>query len=90
MYKIKKLTNRGNPDFRQDPDQMLYGTCELKDVEANTVEELKYKVAAYIDQNELGGGNFMSPTVYENNEPIGYFSYNLKFWETEDIPWYCV
>ena len=89
MYKIKKLTNVGNPDFRQDPDNLLPGTSEYTDIERDTVEDLRVVVSKYINRNELGGGNFCFPTVYKDDKPVGYISYNLKFWETEDIPTYC-
>jgi hypothetical protein len=89
MYTIKELTNVGNPDFGQDPGQLKWGTTEYKNISRDTVEELRGVVAHYIADNELGGGNFMFPTVYEDQKPIGYISYNLRFHETDDMPSCC-
>ena len=89
MYTIKKLTNVGNPDFRQDPTRILPGTYEHTDISRDTVDGLRAVVSNYINLNDLGGGNFMSPVVFKDNKPIGYISYNLRFWETEDIPSHC-
>jgi hypothetical protein len=89
MYKIKKLTNVGNPDFRQDPDNILPGTAEYFDIVRDSIDGLRAVVSNYINRNELGGGNFTFPTVYKDDEPIGFISYNLKFKETDDIPSFC-
>ena len=89
MYTIKKLTNVGNPDFRQDPTRLLPGTQEYTNVSRETVDALRAAVSTYINSNELGGGNFISPVVFKDNKPIGYISYNLRFWETDEIPEYC-
>ena len=89
MFKIKKLTNRGNPDFGQDPGRMIWDTYELEDVEASKLKDLQRIVGNYIYENELGGGSFCFPTVYKNAKPVGYFSYNLKFWKTNNIPGHC-
>ena len=89
MYKIKKLTNAGNPDFRQDPDSLLPGTFEYTDIVRDSIDGLRAVVSNYISRNELGGGNFIFPTVYKNDKPVGYISYNLRFNETDEIPSFC-
>ena len=34
----------------------------------------------YIDEHDLGGGNFIPPKVYKGKKYVGYFSYNARFW----------
>tara|TARA_R100001440_G_C2444107_1_gene106854 strand:+ start:214 stop:474 length:261 start_codon:yes stop_codon:yes gene_type:complete len=80
MYKIKKLTNVGNPDHRQDPTKPLYETHTLKNIQFKKLYKLRDVVKHYIKECNLGGGNFPFPKVYKNNKYIGYFSYNGKFW----------
>jgi hypothetical protein len=50
---------------------------------ANTLEEIKIITRKFIDENDLGGGNFVNADVYENNQKIGYISYNGKFWSNQ-------
>lgn len=79
-FHIVRITNRGNIDFRQDPHQLLFGTKELWDIASDKLYKLRDIVQKYIYDNELGSGNFVPPVVFYNNEPIGYFSYNCRFW----------
>ena len=80
MFKIKKLTNVGNPDWQQDPTKSLYGTHTLKNIQFKKLSKLRDIIKHYIKECNLGGGNFCFPKVYKNNKYIGYFSYNGKFW----------
>ena len=80
MYKIKKLTNCGNPDFRQDPTQRVWDTDEVKNINRKKLFRLRNFVTWYRDVNDLGGGNFIPPKVYKDKKYIGHFSYNGRFW----------
>ena len=80
MYKIKKLTNCGNPDFRQDPTQRVWGTDEVKNIGHKKLSKLRDLINIYINEYDLGGGNFIPPKVYKDNKYIGWFSYNGRFW----------
>jgi hypothetical protein len=84
MFEIKKLTNVGNIDMRQNPHEPLYGTESLKDIKVEKLSSLRDLIITYIDKYELGGGNFICPKVYKDGKYIGWFSYNGKFWR-EDI-----
>jgi len=79
-FYIVRITNRGNIDFRQDPHSLVYGTRELWDISTKKLSELRDIVKKYIYDNELGSGNFVPPVVFHKGEPIGYFSYNCRFW----------
>ena len=79
-FYIKLLTNVGNPDFKQDPTQRVWGTNEIKNVGYRKLSLLRELVTAYRDQNDLGGGNFIPPKVYKNKKYVGYFSYHGRFW----------
>ena len=77
---IKLLTNVGNPDFRQDPTQRVWGTLEFENIGFKKLSKLRDMVTMYRDENDLGGGNFIPPKVYKNDKYVGYFSYNGRFW----------
>jgi len=78
MFTIR-LCSTGNPDHGQ------YAPVSNPEVaSAETLEALKAKVEAYIEEWDLGGGNWTEPPVKENGKTIGYFSYNLRFWTVEE------
>ena len=79
-FLIKLLTNVGNPDFKQDPTKKVWGTNEYKNIGHKKLSVLRDMVTIYRDENDLGGGNFIPPKVYKNDQYIGYFSYNGRFW----------
>ena len=80
MYRIKKLTNCGNIDFDQNPYEVKYGTKTLVDIKHKKLSKLRDLINVYIDEYDLGGGNFIPPKVYKNKKYVGYFSYNARFW----------
>ena len=72
----------GNPDFGQyapiaDPQRLI----------ENTFQELKTSIRKYQSDNMIGGGNWTNPTLYQDENPIGYMSYNCRVWELgKDYP----
>ena len=44
------------------------------------LSKLKELINVYIDEHDLGGGNFIPPKVYKDKKYVGYFSYNARFW----------
>ena len=76
-----RLSSVGNPDHGQ-----YAPVSEPKEVRANTLKELWKECQAYIDEWNLGGGNWTSPKVFEANTKregftaIGFFSYNSRLW----------
>lgn len=67
-----------NPDFGETRPKAQSVT-----VEASTLSELRDAAGRYIQQNDLGGGNWVSPVVREvkTGQTVGHFSYNLRLWE---------
>jgi hypothetical protein len=74
------LSNVGNPDFGQDPNRPLPGTSKrLRRV--FSLEEASKACRAYIEENELGGGNWTGgKLVGDDGEEVGRVSYNGAVW----------
>lgn len=69
------LRSVGNPDFGQ------YAPLSPKlKVKVATLADAKAAAQAYIDQYDLGGGNFVDPALKQDGKLIGYLSYNMRFW----------
>jgi hypothetical protein len=73
----------GNPDHRQDPDQLV---APRKKVTVHALNEGAKIVEDYIDQNQLGGGNWGGRAgqlfTKDGGAYVGRYSYNTRFW-----PW---
>lgn len=81
MYTMR-LRSVGNPDFGQ-----YAPVSSPKSVTGATLQELRSEAQTYIDENDLGGGNWVDPVVKLGAKVIGYFSYNLRFWEGRPGRW---
>lgn len=77
QYEVE-LESIDNPDFEY---KKRY-TKKIKKyrVTVNSIEEAKKVVSEFINDNDLGGGNFIGAQIYQNNKPIAYISYNLRVW----------
>lgn len=80
MLKVK-LSSCGNPDFRQDPDKPLYGCPDEVCVEVATFKGASIMCLKYIDEFELGGGNWDGGQIYDGNKQIASVSYNGRVWD---------
>lgn len=81
-YKVT-LSAHGNIDHGEDPYATLPGVYQgVK--EADTIEELQQIVRTYIDENDLGGGNWTGGKVFDGEKEIGRISYNGRYW-TKDV-----
>ena len=81
-----KLSNVGNPDYRQDSRQPLPETvCGWAQVD--TVKEAVAMCLLYISFYELGGGNWNGGLLTRNEDglTIGRVSFNGRVWPDE--PW---
>lgn len=74
------LKSVGNPDFGQ-----YAPVSNPKTVQGSTLSEMKAAAQAYIDEWDLGGGNWTNPVVKQGSKVIGHFSYNLRFWKGRSI-----
>lgn len=74
-----------NPDHSRRSHS---GTVRIKEnlVKVSTIEEAKAVVREFIDDNDLGGGNFTGGNLYSNGEKIGHISYNGRLWNNDDTP----
>jgi hypothetical protein len=71
------LSNRGNPDFRQDHTRNLLGTPKDKFVAVDSIEHASAACIQYIDENDLGMGNWTGGHVVdEQMNLICYIGYN--------------
>lgn len=81
MYKVV-LSACGNIDHYENPyDNIVNGVrVNSEIVEFNSIEECQKAVRAYIEENDLGGGNWDGGQVFENDKQIGFISYNGRYW----------
>lgn len=78
-YKVV-LTAHGNIDHGANPYAMV---APPLNVFADTIEELQQAVRDYIEEYDLGGGNWTGGQVSETatGKKVGYISYNGRYWE---------
>ena len=74
----------GNPDYGQDPSAPPYGVYIVV-LSAFRLDLLRGKVRDWIDENDIGGGNWMTPAVRMNGAVIGYMSYNGVLWKDQKL-----
>lgn len=81
MYKVT-LSACGNIDHNENPFDNIVNGIEVhpKIVECKSIEECQQVVRVYIKENCLGGGNWDGGKVFQNDEQVGYISYNGKYW----------
>lgn len=74
------LKSVGNPDYGQDPDRPLYGV-DNEIAEVDTLPEASRACRAYIEENDLGGGNWSGGEVKdEDGTVVARVSYNGRVW----------
>lgn len=75
-----RLASVGNPDFRQDPTKPLYGVRN-KNIKVSTMEAASNACMDYIDEHELGFGNWAGGQVTDDDKLVAQISYNGRVWE---------
>lgn len=75
------LAVRGNPDHGQDPDRPPYGMPGDRVASASSIEAAQTLVRAFIDDHEVGGGNWVGGDVWHAGHRLGRISYNGRFHE---------
>ena len=82
MYKVT-LSACGNIDHNENPYSNIINGEEVsaQEIECNSIRECQEAVLKYIDDNNLGSGNWTGGDVTKNNRVVGYISYNGRFWE---------
>ena len=75
-------TSVGNPDFRQDPNSDI---SPSQFYAVNTLAEASKKCRQYIEDWDLGGGNWNGGQVYDiDGKIIAHISYNGKVWQDKE------
>ena len=83
IYSVR-LASCGNPDRGQNPFEPLYGVPSERAYTAS-IEECQQRVREYIEEYNLGGGNWSGGDVYDGlGNLIGNISYNGRFWPKEE------
>lgn len=75
------LKSLGNPDHGQ-----FFGSGVLSPTKArhcDSIEDCQSTVRKYIEDYDLGGGNWIGGQVSCGTKHIGRISYNGKFWPSE-------
>ncbi len=73
------LANAGNPDLGQCPDHALFGVGSGK-VSVTTLNDASQTCRKYIDENGLGGGNWVGGDVTSDGKVVARVSYNGRVW----------
>jgi len=77
------LESCGNIDYGQNPNMALDGVPTKREG-APSIEECQHLVKKYIDEYNLGGGNWAGGEVCgDNGDVIGHISYNGRYWTKE-------
>jgi hypothetical protein len=78
------LRSCGNPNNGQNPYEPLWDVPTER-VRTASIEECQRRVREYIDEYDLGSGNWAGGDVYDGMENyIGHISYNGRFWPKEE------
>jgi len=64
-----------NSDMDEDNE------IEFKRVSVKSIDQAVKLVKEFINENDLGVGEFIGAQIYNNGKPIAYVSYNLKVWD---------
>ena len=77
----------GNPDFRQNPNESISETINIP---CKTFGEASKACTTYIEDNELGSGNWSGGQIYHPTKGyIAFVSYNGRVWKPLDINTNC-
>ena len=78
------LASCGNPDLGQDPHEPLWG-APTERIYTASIEECQQRVLDYIDEYDVGAGNWAGGEVLDGmGNIIGTISYNGRFWPKEE------
>ena len=80
---IVYLSNCGNIDYGQDYTTTLPNT-EKEISLCDTLQDCSKVCQEYINENNLGGGNWDGGYVYQSGEQVAYISYNGRIWPKGD------
>ena len=80
QYRVS-LASVGNPDFGQDPSRALFGAAPDQWQEVGSIADAASACLRFIDENELGGGNWAGGDVVDaTGRTVARVSYNGRVW----------
>ena len=83
-----RLASVGNPDYRQDPKRPMYGAARNKTVAVDSMEEASRASLEFINNNNLGSGNWAGGDVTDSvGAIVAHVSYNGRVWEGKRGSW---
>ena len=76
------LSAEPNPDY---DEYSIEGSINIPEVTVpvKDIDEAKLKVREFIDQHNLGSGNWSGGQIYKDGKPIAHISFNGRVWEGE-------
>ena len=74
------LESHGNPDFGQDANQRM---SPRRRISVFSLTEASQVTQRYIDEWNLGGGNFSFGQVWKGTKQIAKVSYNGRIWDMD-------
>ena len=74
------LSSTGNPDYGQTPGRSLPGVRKRK-AKVGSLAEASKVCRQYIEENDLGGGNWDGGFVTQDDKVVAYVSYNGRVWQ---------
>lgn len=77
------LASVGNPDHGQDPSRPLPGLKNVT-VAVKTKQEASEACRRFIDENQLGGGNWSGGDVFSEGNLVARVSYNGRVWRPDE------
>lgn len=74
-----------NPDFDRNSHE---GTVRVKKhmVKVDSPEQASDVVRRFIDEHDLGSGNWSGGNLHMNGKKVGYVSYNGRLWNNDGTP----
>lgn len=81
MYQVI-LSAYGNIDHNENPYSNVVNGNSIPIIKTvvDTIEDCQNLVRTYIDEFDLGAGNWTGGAVYDENGYVGKVSYNGRFW----------
>ena len=83
MFKLI-LQACGNVDHEENPYENIVNGKIVQEnhIICNSIKECQKATRNYIEQNNLGSGNFLGGFTFdEYDNQVGYISYNAKYWK---------
>ncbi len=75
------LRASGNPDHGQFIDSGVLAPTQIRS--GGSIDECQKAVRAYIEEYNLGAGNWVGGEVRTGGRILGRISYNGRFWPSE-------